>query len=137
MNALDIANFLFAQRETRKILLVEDEICDAILAKRALSSLNCEIIHAMSGEEALELNGHFALVLVDLKLPGMDGVEVAKELRNRGNCVAVLSGSSFGDYVNRALCEGFVILPKPLSLKMFSDVVWGLGMSERHQICTA
>ncbi|HWF05698.1 MAG TPA: response regulator [Candidatus Angelobacter sp.] len=74
------------------IVLVEDNPDDAELTLRALkkSKILNDVRVARDGAEALELllpgNGEkglkAALVLLDLKLPGMDGIEVLRRLRN-------------------------------------------------------
>ena len=92
------------------ILLVEDSPDDAFLARRALRgcSVTADLVVAASGEEALSLlfqdsdAGPSALpkpvlVLLDLKLPGIDGVEVLRRIRadarTRTLPVIVLSSS--------------------------------------------
>lgn len=76
------------------VLLVEDNPDDALLTRRALDRCRtgCELVVAGTGEEALELllgpaqEGNQArlrpvLVLLDLQLPGIGGIEVLRQLR--------------------------------------------------------
>ena len=66
-----------------RLLIVEDEkqICDAI-AKSPYDA-GYEVDTCYDGEEALEciLTENYDLVVLDLNLPGMDGMEILKELR--------------------------------------------------------
>jgi two-component system, response regulator len=89
------------------ILLVEDNPDDALLARRALArcGFGSGLVVAETGEEALELLAgresaaglRPALVLLDLKLPGIDGIEVLRRIRadakTRTLPVVVLSSS--------------------------------------------
>ncbi|HHW67038.1 MAG: two-component system, OmpR family, alkaline phosphatase synthesis response regulator PhoP [Epulopiscium sp.] len=66
----------------RKILIVDDEIHILELLKYNLENTGYEVSEAESGEEALEkLNASVDLVILDLMLPGIDGLEVLKRIR--------------------------------------------------------
>ena len=66
-----------------KILIVDDQPANLHLLEKMLSGLDLEIIKAYSGIEALELTKlhEFALVLLDVRMPGWDGFETAGRLR--------------------------------------------------------
>ncbi len=68
-----------------RILIVDDDERNAFAAVEALSDLGHELIVARSGEEALRrlLTEEFALILLDLHMPGMDGYETAALIRSR------------------------------------------------------
>ncbi len=74
------------------ILVVEDEIEMARLLVRGLQEESHEVKVAHDGVAALRLteNGGFDLVLLDVMLPGLSGLEVAKQLRHRPEQVPVL-----------------------------------------------
>lgn len=66
----------------KKILIVDDELHILELLKYNLETSGYEVIEAESGEEALEkLNASVDLVILDLMLPGIDGLEVLKRIR--------------------------------------------------------
>ncbi len=69
--------------EKPKILVVDDNRSNLIAMRKLLGRLNCEAKEASSGNEALALcvNYDFALVLLDVDMPGMDGYEVARLLK--------------------------------------------------------
>ena len=69
----------------RRILIVDDTPANLVAAEAALASLQCPIVTAASGEEALArlLEHDIALVLLDVNMPGMDGFEVAQWIRSR------------------------------------------------------
>jgi PAS domain S-box-containing protein len=72
-------------REKVKILLVDDNQDNLVSLEAALDSLNEELILAGSGTEALRylLENDFAAILLDVKMPDMDGFETAELIRTR------------------------------------------------------
>jgi signal transduction histidine kinase/DNA-binding response OmpR family regulator len=68
-----------------RILIVDDDERNAFAAVQALEELGHELVVARSGEEALRrlLVEEFALILLDLHMPGMDGYETAALIRSR------------------------------------------------------
>jgi len=68
-----------------KILLVDDRPENLLALESILGTLGHELVTAPSGEEALRaiLREDFAVVLLDVRMPGMDGFEVAAHIRLR------------------------------------------------------
>jgi len=69
-----------------RILLVEDERKVASFIARALRENTYAVDVAETGEKALEMGTdvHYDAILLDVRLPGMSGIEVCRELRQRG-----------------------------------------------------
>ncbi|MDB5859123.1 MAG: diguanylate cyclase [Ramlibacter sp.] len=70
---------------TTHVLLVDDQPANLLALEAALDPLGVNMVRAVSGPEALaalELQD-FAAVLLDVRMPGMDGFEVAREIRRR------------------------------------------------------
>ncbi len=69
----------------RRILIVEDNPVNQIVAARALKTLGYAADIAPSGEAALDVmrNQRFDLILMDCQMPGMDGYQTATEIRRR------------------------------------------------------
>jgi PAS domain S-box-containing protein len=67
------------------ILMVDDRAQELLVLQSILANPEYELVSARSGEEALKLllDRDFALVLLDLMMPGMDGFEVASFIRRR------------------------------------------------------
>jgi len=67
-----------------KILIVDDKVENLIALEKLLSVFNVEPIRALSGNEALQqtLNHRFALALVDVQMPEMDGYETVSYMRS-------------------------------------------------------
>ena len=68
-----------------KILVVDDSAENLISIEAALEGLGQEVVTARSGQEALRhlLESNFALILLDVKMPGMDGFQTAELIRAR------------------------------------------------------
>src|SRR5205814_6034012 len=68
-----------------KILLVDDEPKSLFALQELLSTLGQNLMIAQSGEEALRLalKNDFAVILLDVRMPGIDGFETARLIRSR------------------------------------------------------
>ena len=69
-----------------KILLVDDRAENLFALEAILSSLDQELVFARSGEAAVEAAGadEFAVILLDVVMPGMDGFETAAQIKQDG-----------------------------------------------------
>lgn len=100
---------------TKQILLVDDLLLDVVLTQRAMS--DCDVRHRMEvagdGEEAYRLVGEkrFDLLLLDIKMPRVDGFELLQRLRRRAHArlpVIILSGSALSADRERADALGAI-----------------------------
>ena len=104
----------------RRILLVEDNPINALLARALLAREGCSIDHATRGEEAIAaVNvGSYDLILMDMRMPGLSGEETARELRKLGvtTPIVALTANAFEDDRHACLAAGMNdFLVKPLS----------------------
>lgn len=104
-----------------KILIVDDVAAAHLLYKHALKNEKYEIIDAERGKDALAIIGKrdLDLVILDLDLPDMSGLEVLEEMRNSGNEVPVIMLTAYGtkEYVVKAAAKGVnYYLLKPVEL---------------------
>ncbi len=83
--------------KTYSIMLVDDELLTLNNLKKALEKEGYEIILAESGERALELLENFRphLVLLDLVLPGISGIEVLKKIKDVDREIIVIMMSAY------------------------------------------
>ena len=133
--------------KTRTILLVEDNPSDIELAKRAFQKANIlnPVVVAEDGQEALDYlfaNGLYkdrtntelpAIVLLDLKLPVVDGLEVLKRIRaderTRRLLVVILTSSKEEQDVAKGYDLGVnSYIRKPVDFIQFAEAIKQLGI---------
>ena len=132
-------------KEIRTILLVEDSDADAEMTIDALrqAKLANPIVHVEDGVEALDYlfargdyadkaNGVPAVVLLDIKMPRLDGIEVLREIRSNERLqhvpVVILSSSREEGDLARSWDLGVnAYVVKPVNAQQFFDAVQTLG----------
>lgn len=94
------------------ILLVEDNPVAARIQKMLMQCLNCDVDVASTGEEAIELftRIHYDLILMDIGLPGIDGIQACViirkyELEKNIMAVPMVAVTANADPRQRLLCE--------------------------------
>lgn len=123
----------------RPIILVEDNPDDERLTIRALRRGNVanEIIVARNGEEALSmvLNAHPlpSVVLLDLKLPKVDGLDVLRQIRANARThllpvVVLTSSSEERDIIDSYNLGANSYVRKPVEIEKFTEAVRQLGL---------
>ena len=125
-----------------KILIVDDRPENIITLERLLDSPDLEVIKATSGEEALAqmLDHEFALVLLDVQMPGMDGYEVAELMRGNSKTshipiIFVTAELKNMTQVFRGYDSGAVdYLFKPLDKRIFTSKVNVFLELYRHRV---
>ena len=89
----------------KKILIIEDHTDLANILSLNLSDLDYKVTHADDGLKGLNYleNESFDLVVLDLMLPGMDGLEICRRIRNQNNYTPVLMLTSKSSEIDRVL----------------------------------
>lgn len=123
-SARDAAGEEMPLLEGRRILLVDDTPVNLTVAKGMLAPTRARIDTALSGEEALDmaLAKRYDLILLDHQMPGMDGIETLRHLREEGrenasqaSVVIALTANTGGGAQHYYLEQGFDgYLAKPL-----------------------
>jgi two-component system, response regulator len=130
-----------------EVLLVEDNIHDAEMTIRALRKVNLanNLVHVKDGEEALEFifaKGKFAgrlqsdlpkVILLDIKMPKVDGIEVLRQLKSRESSktipvVIMTSSKEEQDIINSYQLGVNSYVVKPVDFEGFARAVSQLGM---------
>ncbi len=134
------------QGQPVRILVVDDDESNLLSLSATLESLGQELVLARSGEEALRklLEQDFAAILLDVKMPGMDGLETAEMIRNRkrskGTPILFLTGFRNDDHLFRGYDLGAVdflfkpIVPEVLRSKVsvFVELAKNTAMLREH-----
>ncbi len=127
-------------RNSKPILLVEDDDVDAMTTKRALNEINVtnELIHRVDGEDGLDyLRQNIAhkpcVILLDLNMPRMNGFEFLKHIKENETFkkipVVVLTTSD----ADQNIVESFELgvagyITKPVDYKQFVDAIRTVNM---------
>lgn len=106
----------------KRLLIADDDPAIRLLVAATLSGQDCEILEAENGAQALHLacSAHPDLAVLDVDMPGMDGVNLCTHLRAdprlAGLGVLMLSATARPDDVSRAIAAGADrYLTKPFS----------------------
>lgn len=114
--------------ESIRVLVVDDEVLFVKTLAKILSRRGIAVECAYEGEGAVRAaaNGTFDAILLDLRMPGMDGLEALKEIRKRDPLtpVLVLTGQLDLDRARRAMKAGATeILLKPCPIDTIISAV--------------
>jgi len=105
---------------TEKIMFVDDDPSILDAAKTAIESYGYEVITAKSGEECLEKVGDADLVFLDIKMPGMNGIEVLKKIKEKNASLPVIMITAYAtvDTAIEAMKLGsFDYIRKPFAIE--------------------
>ena len=126
-------------RQTPLIMLADDDAEIRRIVRRSLSSLECTIIEAKDGEEALELilNERPDLVVLDVMMPTLSGWELCKYIRTKTELAdtRVVMLTAIGKTVNEMtspLYGADAYLDKPFDIQEIVQVVSGLLSAPRE-----
>ena len=110
----------------RRILLAEDNVINAEIARNILEMKECEIDIAENGAEAVEMfaasdPGYYDAILMDIRMPIMDGLEAKKAIRamrkeeSKSIPIIAMTADAFQEDVNMSLESGMnAHLSKPI-----------------------
>jgi DNA-binding response OmpR family regulator len=108
----------------KKVLVIEDDKSIADLLEIHLKDLNCEVKNVRDGSEGLKTatSESFDLIVLDLMLPKVDGLEICKEVRKKDIYTPILMLTSKSEEMDKVL--GLEVgaddyLTKPFSIREF------------------
>lgn len=117
-----------------RILIVEDNAMAMLASRAALESFDCKVMEAVNGAQALEMAAThgFDLILLDIGLPDISGIDVAKKIRQQEQqsqhtpavIVALTAHAAESSWCQRAREAGIQnILTKPADHAQLSEIV--------------
>lgn len=122
------------------VLLVDDEVSFVETMAERLTIRNLETVAALNGEEALaqlETRPDIEVVLLDVKMPGMDGIEVLREIKKKHPLIEVimLSGQATVESAIEGMKLGaFDYLLKPCEMdQLISKVKEAAAKKREHE----
>ncbi len=113
---------------TRRVLVVDDDVEMVRTLADILRLRGWTTDVAYSGEEAVaaELDGDYELVLMDIKMPGMDGVTAFRQMRvnNPAARVVLMTAHTEPEIMRAAVSEGAVrVLSKPVDMRALLSLI--------------
>ncbi|NQU52913.1 MAG: response regulator, partial [Bacteroidetes bacterium] len=101
------------------ILIAEDDINSFFYFQTILSREKVELLHALNGEDAIKLcknNPGISLILMDIKMPKMDGYEATRKIREFNKDVSIIAQTAYALHGDRekaleAGCDDYIVKP--------------------------
>lgn len=97
----EIPEKIFSERipdlSSNKILIVEDDDLSMAIASKMISETNCKVLKAMNGKEGVEIfkkSTDIDFILMDIKMPVMDGLKATKEIRKISKDIPIIAFSA-------------------------------------------
>jgi CheY-like chemotaxis protein len=121
-----------------RVLVADDDADTLTLVSNAIEGLGYTVIRADDGNEMLQMlaEGNYQLIITDVAMPWMTGLQVAHSARTAGvsSPVIVMTASRIRHEDVALLGDNAVLLHKPFSLSRLRDVVRRLLTSD-HECC--
>jgi DNA-binding NtrC family response regulator len=112
------------------VMLVDDEVDFIETMAKRLQKRDFKVLTATTGQQALELvdvNRNLEVMILDVKMPGMDGIEVLKEIKNRYPLIEVimLTGhATIESAIDGMKIGAFDYLMKPCEIEQLTQKVY-------------
>ncbi len=133
------------------VLVVDDNSAARQILNEIITSFGCKVSTANSGEQALRMidtagnnDTPFSLLILDYKMPGLNGLQVASQVRADNNIprstniimVSALQPNEIFDDENKAVVDGFI--SKPITSSTLHDTIMsGMGFATHFHLNTA
>ena len=116
--------------ENRKVLVVEDNKINQMITKKILEKNKMECLVADNGMDAIKLvqENAFDVVLMDIHMPGISGIEATQEIRkfNKQLPIIALTAVTIDENLDDFYRAGFnEIIPKPFKTEEFFEKIYG------------
>ncbi|MFM7895989.1 MAG: response regulator, partial [Flavobacterium sp.] len=111
------------------ILIAEDDNINFLLIEKMVKSFNFKVIRAKDGVEAVEFcksNHEIDLVLMDIKMPNLNGYEAFSEIRKFNQTIPIIAQTSytFEDEINKIKELGFTdFISKPIEKERLFELI--------------
>jgi DNA-binding NtrC family response regulator len=118
------------------ILVVDDKFNDRETLKTILADKGYRVATASDGSEAIEMvkSKHYDIIFLDVRLPGMDGMETFERVKEIDPEVTVImmTGYTEEDLLRRAVNEGaYTCVHKPFNMEKLIGIVEGISTEKK------
>ena len=113
-----------------KVMVVEDDLVSGKLLRMMVSELADQVLVAADSHQAFELydsNPDIDVILMDIRLPGLNGYEITKKIRERNDKVIIIAQTActYPEDIAKAFavgCDDYIA--KPIRTKNLVDMIW-------------
>jgi len=123
----------------KKILVVDDEIDFLEMIRLRLEANNFSVVTAMDGNEALEKfrSEKPSAILLDVLMPGMDGLNVLKQIRKEDAVIPIFIVTAFSNeerfkIANKFNASGFIVKTQDLQQEI-QNITSAIGIAESYK----
>ena len=120
-------NYSMSDHEGKKILVVDDNLTNRVILKCQLEQWKLIPVLANSGKECIEIlteDPAFDLVLTDMQMPYMDGVQLARSIKEKWPSIPIILLSSIGDeYAKNKEALFTTVLAKPVKYHILNKQI--------------
>jgi PAS domain S-box-containing protein len=117
------------QLRSLKILIVEDDEISYSLLSRVVQKISKEVLHAITGVQAVEScrnNPDFDLILMDIRMPQMNGLEATQQIRQFNKDVIIIAQTAYGfssdcEKALKAGCNDYI--SKPINKTLLFELI--------------
>jgi CheY-like chemotaxis protein len=127
------------QLKNLKILIVEDDEISYSLLSITLQKISKEVLHVITGVQAVEAcrnNPDIDLILMDIRMPQMNGLEATQQIRQFNKDVIIIAQTAYGfsgdrEKAIKAGCNDYI--SKPINKTLLYDLIkkhcinWGMN----------
>jgi PAS domain S-box-containing protein len=127
-SSVNIPKILPPSLEGKNVLIVDDNKVNRLILTKQAESWGISPVVAVDGQQALAIlaeRENIELVILDMMMPGMDGLQLAREIRKlqHGRTMPLILLSSFGDHVEDADVGFFAQIIKPAKSSRLLNVI--------------
>ena len=129
---------IYPTPQNLKILIAEDDKASLFILKYIVKDIAKEILHAQNGLEAIDMarkNADLDLILMDSKMPELEGLEAVKEIRTFNPKILIISQTAhvYENYRSIALAAGCNdYIEKPVKKAKLMEMI-SIGLSNKYQ----
>lgn len=111
-----------SQRSPKTLLIVDNDLLQVKELREFVTAIGLECVDAFNGFEALAKIRQYpiGIVLMDIRIPGMDGIETLNHIKRKHPNLPVILMSSYHEKIieaNQGKLDAFAIIEKPIPLR--------------------
>lgn len=110
---------------TKRILVVDDEPINYVLLNAILKRLDYSVLYAEDGYKALDMikEDDFALIIMDIKMPGMNGIETSRRIKAINPKIKIIASSAVRELEKEEYCLFNDFISKPINRIQLIEMV--------------